>query len=300
MGLFDKVSGAVATATNTANEFLTKNGFDDALNILLGNKSSKWQGLNPYLLAKFYPVKVNINEDGSKSYLQDFTAGSPVIAPLLDGAEMEYAFNWQSPFEQMGAEAKAPALTAMLQSGILAQAYSGFMHSTMGDQAVEGAEDKSVITQALKDVAGRTGITKLNSTQTFSGMPPIKCSMKLLFRAYSNARAEVNTPITQLLEWAVPQELSPDSTLILLAKEAGAGSSDYGKYANALLPSKAPTMIAMEYKGRVYSPMVIEAISDPITSPITSDGYYARAEVSLTISSLTAWDKADIKTIYSR
>lgn len=297
MGLFDRFSSGI----DTLNSFLSENGFDDALSLLTGQQSSSWQGLNKQLLATFYPVNTVI-KDGKRYYVRDLTQGAPVIAPILDGAEMEYQFNWQSPFEQMGSETKAPALTAMLQSGILPTAFSGFMNSTMGETATEaiGTENKDSISNALKSMEGRTGITKLNSTQTFSGMPPIKCTMKLYFRAYQNAKKEVNDPIKQLLKWAVPKELSPDSTLVIMANEAANGTSDVGKYISALMPSVAPTMIAMEYKGRIYKPMVIEAISDPITSPTTSDGYYASAEVSLTISSVTAWDRQDIETIYRK
>lgn len=284
MGLFDAAKAGAAA------------GMDFALSLLQGGASSDWQGLSPHLVAKFYPVISKVNGDGSRIYTQDFTQGV-VMAPILDGAEMEYSLDWQSPFEQMGTEAKAPALTAMLQSGVLSQAYSGFMGKFDGEQAQE-PKDGASVAQALETMVGRTGITKLNSTQTFSGMQPVKCTMKLLFRAYSNAQAEVNAPIQKLLEWAVPKELSQDSSLVIIAKNAAAGSTNAADYVSALLPSFSPTMIAMEYKGRKYCPMVIESIADPITSPTTSSGHYATAEVSMTIASLTAWDRNDIQNIY--
>lgn len=295
MSLFDNIKGAI----DSTNSFLSKNGFDTALSLLSGAKSSDWQGLSPHLIAEFYPVMLTISDDGSRNYVLDVTAGRSVFAPLLDGAEIEYSFNWQSPFEQMGTESKAPALTAMLQSGVMASAYEGFMASTYGEKAAEamgGTSDS--IGEAIKSMEGRTGITKLNSTQTFSGMAPVKCTMKLLFRAYSDPKKEVMQPIQQLLEWAVPKKLSPDSSLVLMAKLAGNTSTNVGDYISALLPSEAPQMIAMRYKGRLYSPMVIESITDPITSPTTSGGDYASAEVSLSLASLFAWDKADIKSIY--
>lgn len=281
MGIFDKISQSASDMVDSANELMSAHGFDDALAKLKGYKTSSWQGLNPHLIAKIYPLKVVYTED-RKLYVQDESKGAPVLAPILDGAEIEYSFNWQSPFEQSGVENKAPALSAMVQSGVMTQISDWIF----GD---------SKITSELKDQEGRTGITKLNSMQTFNGMPPVKISCKLLFRAMTNARKEVNEPIKQLLKWALPQSLSSDGTVINIAKSAG-----NGKIVDGLMPSLAPLVVAMEYKGRVYKPLVIEAISDPITSPTTRDGYYARAEVGITLCSLTAWDRNDIETIYRR
>lgn len=297
MGLFDEMKQTASNIYEGANLFLKDYGFDSALSLLTGASTSDWQGLNSNLLATFYPV-TSVAGAEKRTYVRDYTGGS-VVAPILDGAEMEYTFNWQSPFEQMGTEAKAPALTAMLQSGVLSQAYAGFMSKTIGDQASETAKSTNqTVGQALESMVGRTGITKLNSTQVFSGMSPVKCSMKLLFRAYSDPKSEVMNPIQKLLSWAVPQKLSEDSSLVIMAKEAASGNRNVADYISALLPSYSPTMIGMEYKGRTYMPMVIETISDPITSPTTSSGEYASAEVSLTIASLTAWDKGDINQIY--
>ncbi|MGX2973725.1 hypothetical protein ACWIUH_01390 [Ursidibacter arcticus] len=291
MGLFDK------PIFSKANDFLTS-GLED-----LFAKQSEWQGLNPHLIAKFYALQ-SVKEDGKRRWIQSKTDLGIVKAPILEGAEMEYNFNWQSPFEQMGTEAKAPALTAMIQSGAMADFYSGFQSSLLGQKAQEAAPQVGDLQGALDSMEGRTGITKLNSTQTFSGMPPVKCTLKLMFRAFQNAEKEVMKPIFQLLQWAVPQELSPNGTLSQILQVADQDMRNdtlsVGKYIDALMPSKSPTVIAMEYKGRIYQPMVIEAISDPITSPTTSGGKYARAEVSLTLASLTAWDKKDIATIFKK
>lgn len=291
MGIFDNAKQFVSTSTDKVNHFL-QGSFDQALSSLMPSQGSNWQGLSNHLIARFYPV-VAIGEGAERRYQQDIKELA-VIAPILDGAEMEYQLNWQSPFEQMGSEAKAPAITAMLQSGMLSDftAQASALLGIFGDK--KSTQDKGKIQGTLKSLEGRTGITKLNSTQTFAGMPPVKCTMKILFRAYSDPQTEVMNPLKSLIQWAMPQELSPDGTL-MNAMQAAVGD---GKWLDVLMPSKAPRLIAMEYKGRVYKPLVIEMISDPITSPTTSDGKYAKAEVSLTVSSLTAWDKADIQRIY--
>ncbi len=291
MGLFDSVQQFASSAADKANGLL-QGTFDKALTSLIPGQGSNWQGLSNHLIARFYPV-TPVGEGKDRRYAQDLTELA-VFAPILDGAEIEYQLNWQSPFEQMGTEAKAPALTAMLQSGMISDVTAQFTRSVGNPQGGESTgQDKGKLLSALKSLEGRTGITKLNSTQTFAGMPPIKCTMKILFRAYSDPQAEVMQPLKSLIQWAMPQELSPDGAL-MNAMQAATGE---GKWLDVLMPSKAPRLIAMEYKGRIYKPLVIEMISDPITSPTTSDGKYAKAEVSLTVSSLTAWDKDDIQRI---
>jgi hypothetical protein len=49
--------------------------------------------------------------------------------------------------------------------------------------------------ELLRNAAGRTGITKLNSTQIFSGMPPVKFSFTAHFRALTDPQSEVRDPI---------------------------------------------------------------------------------------------------------
>jgi hypothetical protein len=67
--------------------------------------------------------------------------------------------------------------------------------------------------------------------------------------------------------------------------------------AHAALPSKAPTKIAMKYKGRIYSPLVIESIGLPLNSPINvKNGNlegFTELLVPMTLCSLTAIDRAD-------
>lgn len=293
MGIFDSTKQFISDAVDKTNEFL-KGTFDKALTSLNPGLGSDWQGLNNHLIARFYPVN-SVGEGKDRRYVKD-PDELAVYAPILDGAEMEYQLNWQSPFEQMGTEAKAPAISAMLQSGLLSDFFGQFTRSVGvgGANSENPTQNQGAIQGTLKSLEGRTGITKLNSTQTFAGMPPVKCTMKLLFRAYSDPKSEVMEPIKTLIKWAMPQELSPDGALVNVMQAI----SGEGKWLDVLMPSKAPRLIAMEYKGRIYKPLVIEMISDPITSPTTSDGSYAKAEVSLTISSLTAWDKADIQRIY--
>lgn len=246
---------------------------------------SDWTGLNDVLIAQFFPLKRH-----GHMYIRD--RDEPIVsAPLEEGTEIEYQLDWHSPFENANADSKAPAFAAMLQSGILPQSWQSIANGT----AKESELGANALAKNLGLAEGRTGITKLNSTQVFSGMPPIKIPMKILFRAKKDTQKEVMQPIKQLLKWAVPQELAINGPLVNLITGIS-GSKNSG--IEAMLPSIAPRLLGFEYKNRLYQPMVIEQITDPITSPTASNGDYVRAEVNITLCSLTAWGRSDIDNIY--
>jgi hypothetical protein len=240
--------------------------------------SSLWGGLSEHLIAQFYEV----DRDGKRTD-PDVT----VKAPLTD-AQLDFTFAWQSPFENAGPETKAPTLFAMLQSG----AINPIIESVAGKPSAGGAQQKSA--EFLKQFEGRTGITKLNSTQVFSGMPPGDCTITALFRAWKDPIKEVEEPYNQLMLWAFPQELAKDSTLLTGATNAVKGDKGW---IEATLPSKSPTLIAMKYKGEIYAPLVIESIGKPLSSPIDANGRFVELLVPMKLSTLTAWDRNDWKNI---
>ncbi|QQC63747.1 hypothetical protein [Paraburkholderia ginsengisoli] len=258
---------------------------------------SLWTGLNPALLAKFYPLKRN--NDGGWSQSTDVRQiseadsysvddGFEVHAPITDGTS-ELSANWHSPFEGAGAESQAPTISAMLQSGSLTPEVQAFF-GLKGDDAKAGS---SGVQSLLKQAQGRTGITKLNSTQVFNGMPPVKLSMTLHFRALLDPISEVRDPIMQLKQWALPAYLSNDS-VIAGALKNGAKQSPL----ETIFPSVAPQIIGMRYGDLNYQPLVIESVSDPLTVPRDSDGAMIACTVQITLGTLTALDRRDIQTIY--
>lgn len=243
--------------------------------------TSIWDGLSPHLIATFYEVAKT--SDDAWGQIEGKTDPISVMAPLTD-ANLEMVLNWQSPFEQAGPESKAPALMAMLQSGAL----QPVVDAVMGKAKDGAAQQKS--NEFLKQFEGRTGITKLNSTQVFNGMPPVKITVTALFRAWRNAASEVEAPFNKLMEWALPIELSKDGSVLARAAETVKG--DMG-YVEALMPSRAPTRIAMKYKGRIFSPLVIESIGMPLGSPVNSSGRFVELAVPMTLCTLTALDRKD-------
>lgn len=241
--------------------------------------SSKWDGLSPHLLASFFEV----DRDESGVWKRtDKTDPATVMAPLTE-ASMEVTLNWQSPFESAGPETKAPALMSMLSSGAL-QPVVDALFGRSSDPGV--AQKKSA--EFLRQFEGRTGITQLNSTQVFSGMPPVKIQVVALFRAWSDPNREVIEPVEKLMEWALPVELSADGSVLARAAQTAKGEMGY---VEALMPSRSPVRIAMKYKGRTYCPMVIESIGQPLDAPINRNGLYVEQLIPMTLCTLTALDR---------
>jgi hypothetical protein len=289
MSLFDSVSSTVSAALSSA---LPASPFSSGGFIL----SSDWTGLNPKLLAKFYPLKLGADGGWTQSMdtrkvsdASDFTVfdGVEVWCPITD-AQSEMTFNWHSPFEGAGAESKAPTLSAMLQSGSLNAGVQAVGEKIGGSAATDAASS------ALSSAQGRAGITKLNSTQVFQGMPPVKLSLTAHFRAIVDPQKEVRDPISMLKQWAVPQYLAPDSVIANAIKN---GASEPG--IETLFPSMVPQIIGMRYGDMTWAPLVIESISEPISGPRDVNGVLISSSVTLSLATLTAIDRQDIQRIYA-
>lgn len=244
-----------------------------------------WGRLNPHLIAQ-------ITACDSKG-LALASEPEAVIGPITE-ATIEYTYNWQSPFENTGPESKAPALMAMLQTGQLGTVINA-IQTVLPEAALNVAggmldEAATKAAEASKALEGRTGITKLNSRQVFSGMPPVKINLTLHLRAMRDPEREINAQYQRLLRWSLPQQLAADSTLTGIIKQAG----DSAEMVKALFPSLAPLMVGMIYGGQKFSPMVIESISNPLDAPRYRDGNYVYLPLQITLATLTALDRDDV------
>lgn len=237
--------------------------------------TSVWDGLNEHLIAKFYEVDRKMNPIGNVE----------VWAPLIE-ANLEMVFSWNSQFENVGAQ--NTSIANMATSGAFGDIAEALKTGNGG--WVDGLLDEAE--KNAKRFEGRTGITKLNSTQIFTGMQPVKIPVTALFRAWRDPQMEVELPTDQLMAWALPIELAPDGSIIARAIAVARGKGDIS---DAPLPSKSPTMIAMLYKGRTYGPLVIESIGQPISAPIDDQGRFVSLCVPMTLCSLTAIDRSDWK-----
>lgn len=234
---------------------------------------SSWDGLNSLLVAKIYAVEY----DGTVQ------SGSSIVKGIFaDDLNLDIALNWNSPFESAGAESKAPALMAMLQSGAL-------------QSVVESANlQDSSLSSAISYAKGRTGITKLNSTQVFNGMPPVKIQGTLVFRAWADSLTEVEEPLQQLIQWSLPYSLAGQTTMLSRGIDTiKNGDATVQQVMDIALPSKAPTLVGITYKGRTYAPLVIESVGVPLHSPIDASGYFVKISLPITFGTLTSIDQDD-------
>lgn len=246
-------------------------------NIAGAKLGSKWSGLNARLLADIFAV------DGRGDAVP---GGAIVRAPFTDG-NLEITANWQSPFEHSGAESRMPSITGMLQSGTL-QSYAQDMPGVGSGDGI-ASRLAADVTNFSKDAQGRSGMTKMNSTQIFSGAAPIKIPLTLHFRAFDDPETEVQAPIDQLARWALARELAPNGAIVS-AIEAFKGGQGYLK---AMLPSLAPQMIGLRMAGYLFAPCVIESVSHSISGPRASDGSMLSVAVQVVLTTLTALDQAD-------
>jgi hypothetical protein len=243
--------------------------------------TSDWTGLSSQLIASFYPVQRQESAD-KKSFSFVRVPDSVVVqAPLTDGS-MDNTINWHSPFEGASADQKYSSLSALLQQGSfepLMAIFSQMVAKVL--PGMSGAVDAAAAT--VKGLEGRSGVTKLNSTQVFNGLPPAKLTFTAHFRAMKDPYAEVHEPINQLVSWALPRKLADDGVLLALAKK---GTLD-------LYPSLTPTLIAMNFAGQTFLPMVIESVPVPLTGPRDKDGRMLSAQITMSIATLSALDAPD-------
>lgn len=245
---------------------------------------SKWLGLSPHLIAAFYEVERVQGPNGGLAYVPK-PNGDEVHAPLVE-SNLDVSLGWASPFENVGSQNSAPTLQAMLQSGALLPIFDQLKTGNGGliDKAAQKASETA------QKFEGRTGVTKLNSTQVFTGMAPIKIQVSALFRAWSDPIQEVHDPFNRLMEWALPAELAEDGSMIGRTISAARGNKTATE---VVFPSRTPALIALRYKGCTYAPLVIEGIAKPLNSPVDARGHHVELLVPMTLCSLTAIDHND-------
>ena len=253
-----------------------------------GGVGPHWDGINKNLIASIYEVDSN----GDQLY----ESGSILRCLFVDDANLEATFNWQSPFENSGTGSLTPSLSAMLQSGMIqpiVENVRGMLSSSERekfDKATPGSwADKTA--GAVEHARGRTGITKLNSTQVFTGMQPMRLQANIMLRAWRDPEDEVEKALNLLMDWALPRYLAPEGTLLTAALDwAGSENRTAKSLVEAALPSEVPALLAIKYKQRVFAPMVVESISLPLNSPSDKYGRFVQMQIPVTFATLTAWD----------
>lgn len=251
--------------------------------------TSNWGSLNSQLIAYIAPC----DKSGK-------VTGGTISAPLID-ANLAQQFGWSSPFENYTADSKSPTLAAMLQTGMIPNLIQAI--DAKDDSGGEGSNGAlSVLAQFLQQGEGRTGITKLNSTQVFTGHEPMKLDGTLVFRAFADPYTEVTKPLLALWKMAYPKSLA-DGTVLLnnvqdVMNDAGGlldgDTSKMDSLVKLVFPSESPSYVAVKYRGITYAPMVIENISRPLTNPTCALGdVFATVQISL--GTQRSWDAKDVE-----
>jgi hypothetical protein len=96
--------------------------------------------------------------------------------------------------------------------------------------------------------------------------------------------------LKQLQEWTLPKRLAKDGVLAEFIKS--------GADPLTLMPSEVPTIVGFAYKNRIFQPMVIESVSDPLDAPIDKSGNRISVSVQITLCTLTALDRNDWNATY--
>lgn len=219
-----------------------------------------------------------------------------VVGIFIDG-EIQYESQYQSPFENANPEQRMPTLMGMLQSGefLSLGASLGLINksddpaTSFAARMVQKVGDK--IGEVLESVKGRSNFTKLNSTQIYVSSSPVKITGSIFFTAWRDARTEVDEQVAKLARWSLSPFLYEHSL-------AQSFLDQTDKSARGIFPSRVPPFVAVSYGGKSYVPMRLETVSHPLVVPMTEDGSMLAVTVSVTFSSLAAWDASNVNKVY--
>jgi len=227
---------------------------------------SKWVGINPSLLAAFYRCE----KDGSRIFSEP-----AVMAPLPEFS-IGVSSSWESVFDN----ARRSVTTGLLQVGAgivgVSPNMSGYDEgSFVGRMAAE-------VSKSVTSFENKNGMTKLNAAKVFMGTEPVRFRVKVAFKAYENGYEEVEVPADKLISWCLPEEIFVNSLMV------GAMNAD------GILPSKNPPLVALEYRGRLYAPLVITSVErDEAKCNMDSSGYATQMELDIELVSWTVMDAKD-------
>lgn len=234
---------------------------------------SDWGQLSRHLIASFFAVK---KEATQTSIIWTRDERFPEVrAPLSEG-NIEAVENWQSPFENVGPDQKFSSFSALMQAGGFSSLISQLKALFPNSETVDAAQAKAA------SLEGRSNLTKLNSTQVFTGMQPLRISVTAHFRAFRDPLSEVRAPMDQLMSWALPQEIAQDGPIV---QAVGGNITPF--------PSRVPQIIGMKYADMLFAPIVIETAPYPLVGPRDARGRLTHAAMQLQIASLTALDARD-------
>lgn len=253
---------------------------------------------------KLVAIIRRVTKDGKA--IQD----SEEVYAILTEGDLELASQYSSPFENSNPEQRYPTLSGMLQSGDMVDSIgriaggpNGVM-TAMADVTKAGgvlaipmagamAAVGAVVGlgEDLRSLEGRSAFTKVNSTQIYTSTQPVRLNCTLFFRAWRNAKTEVDNQVQLLQEWVLPVELSKSGALENLFNPNKNG------ILNILFPSTMPPFVSLTYGGKTYTPMLLESVNAPIVVERDQQGNRLSLSVQCAFVSRTSWDKSDLRKL---
>ena len=273
-------------------------------------KYDQWGKINPDLLAQIYVVDKNGN---SKK------GGYRVVCAITEGT-FEVGSEYSSPFDA-NPDQRLPTLMGMIQSGEGVTALGNIMANigatetgtqiggvvagvgaalNVATGGLSGSFFGGVVSKAvnlkneIQSLEGKTNLTKINSTQIFVNTKPIEISVTLYFRAWRDAKKEVEEPVSYLERWALPRSLWDRSIVESVTGRIAKGESGL----SGLFPSEAPPFVALQYAKKTFLPFTLRNVSKPLVVERDSQMNALAYVVNAQLSSRTAWDASDIRKLY--
>lgn len=222
-------------------------------------------------------------------------------------ANLDHSADWGDPWANAGISSYLNNIANAAQSGVLTDVARALGPMRAPSFEGDGLLDRAAralgianLTQNLVDrynatrdqavaaannLEGRSGLTKINSTLIFVAAKPVTLNATVLLKAFQNPAVEVEQPLAQLVGWLAPRKLGDGSALVNLLKT--------GSLFDTAFPSLTPTMVSLRFGGIRLAPMVITAISEPLTAPRTASGARAAVVFQMAMQSLAAWDAED-------
>lgn len=263
--------------------------------------NARWGDINKNLLAQIYVVDKQGNKQG----------GFTVEAAITEGS-IELASQYSSPFDA-NPDQRMPTLMGLVQSGEFVSSLGNIANSAESSNGLIGVAANALakvgevtgfsnvlksVGNAIESVAGKTNLTKVNSTLIFNSTQGVRMSLTLHLRAWEDAKKEVEEPISWLEKWSLPASLSTKGIAQNVANSVSKNDSLTEGVFGGLFPSTVPPFIAITHAGRTYLPFLIESISTQLVTERDSNMNRLAVTVTITIVSRTAWDATDIKNLY--
>lgn len=198
------------------------------------------------------------NDDGISKHLKVYIQQGKVtvIGYLGDGASKTLSSQWQSPFEN--------------------------------DTAGQANSRLEKVADVMQLESGKTSKTVMNTALIWDGTSPFELSLPLYFKAYKDAKREVDDAIMYLEQFASPELMQ------------GNVKGEYDALLNGTLAIGAipqPCMVNVGHK-LILKSCVIENVSSELDAPKTKDGFMTRNTVQLQIRMNRMTNKSQIQSLY--